>query len=163
MSDESNLTTETLDSLRAERDSWRRGTMLVLDELAGYDVDKAPHIRVRHLRASFEGVNQELGDFEEREAAACPEDYGFEEYIDVLKAALRPFARVHQEGLDRNEAVLCRNNAWILNKDIERAYRLVGEEKELLAKDELVREAREINETLPDLEPEVNPLKRWLS
>jgi hypothetical protein len=67
------------------------------------------------------------GDVQERESVTCPEDYGFDEYINVLKAALRPFARVHQEGLDRNEVVLCRSNAWILNKDIERAHRLVGE------------------------------------
>lgn len=131
--------------------------MLVLDELAGYGANEAPHIRVRRLRESLERLNEELRKFEEQEAATCPEDYGFDEYIDALKAALRPFARVHQEGSDRNEAVLCRNDgAWILNKDIERAYRLVGDVGRLSAKDQLLKEAREINETLPDIEPEVD-------
>jgi len=66
-------------------------------------------------------------DIEEREAAVCPEDMSFEEYIGILKRALRPFAAMYQEGLAGDEAALCRNGKMLLNRDIERAYKLVGD------------------------------------
>lgn len=50
--------TETFDSLRAERDAWRRGMMLVLDELAGFEPDAAPHVRVRKLRRGTQQPNR---------------------------------------------------------------------------------------------------------
>jgi hypothetical protein len=66
------------------------------------------------------------GDIEEREAAVCPEDVGFEEYIRVLQNALRPFAAVRREGSDPNEAVLVRGSDWVLNRDLERAAKLTA-------------------------------------
>lgn len=65
-------------------------------------------------------------DIEEREAAVCPEDMGFEEYIKILKDALRPFAAMCRDGDDPDEAVLVRQQDWILNRDLARASRLVG-------------------------------------
>lgn len=115
--------TETLDSLRAERDAWRRGMMLVLDELAGFEIGSAPHVRVRRLRRS-------LDDVEEREAAVCPEDVPFDEYVRTLWQALRPFAAMHQVDADPDEAVLVRGQRWVLNRDLERAASLVPKSRE---------------------------------
>jgi hypothetical protein len=39
-----------VERLRGERDAWRRGAMLLLDELGDYESGSAPHIRVRRLR-----------------------------------------------------------------------------------------------------------------
>ena len=66
-----------------------------------------------------------MGDIEEREAAICPEDMGFEEYISALKDALRPFGAMSREGDDPNEAVLVRGNVWILNRHLARALALL--------------------------------------
>lgn len=67
-----------------------------------------------------------MDDREEREAAICPEDMGFEEYIAALIDALRPFAAMYREGNDPHEAVWVRHPNWILNSDLARARRLVG-------------------------------------
>jgi hypothetical protein len=39
-----------VERLIAERDAWRRGAMLLLDELGDYEPGRAPHVRVRHLK-----------------------------------------------------------------------------------------------------------------
>lgn len=71
-----------------------------------------------------------MDDIEEREAAVCPEDMGFEEYISVLKDALRPFAAMSRDSDNPDEAVLVREGDWILNRHLARARRLVGPKQE---------------------------------
>lgn len=66
---------------------------------------------------------------EEREAAVCPEDVPFDEYIRFLWDALRPFAAVYQENADLNEAVLVRGEKWVLNRDLERAAKAVPQQE----------------------------------
>lgn len=66
-------------------------------------------------------------DVEEREAAVCPEDVPFDEYIHALESALQPFAAVLREGADPNEAVLVANGHLLLNRHLERAAQLCSE------------------------------------
>lgn len=73
-----------------------------------------------------EELEQWQADVQEREAAICPEDVPFDEYIRALKAALCPFAAVYKPDADPNEAVFVRNGNMLLNRHLERAARLVG-------------------------------------
>lgn len=77
------------------------------------------------LQGRLAEANDFNNDVVEREAACCPEDVPFDEWIAVLRKALLPLASVRVEGSDPNEAVFVRGGSWILNSDIERAFNLL--------------------------------------
>jgi hypothetical protein len=62
---------------------------------------------VERQAGEIERLKKWRGDVQEREAAVCPEDVPFDEYIRALRTALLPLTSVHIEGSDPNEAVFC--------------------------------------------------------
>jgi hypothetical protein len=81
---------------------------------------------IQTLQRRLADANDFSNDIVEREAAICPEDVGFDEYIRVLSDALRPFAAASREDGDPDEAVLVRGEHMVLNRDLARAARLLG-------------------------------------
>jgi hypothetical protein len=80
---------------------------------------------VERQAGEIERLRKWQGDVEEREAAVCPEDVAFDEYIRALRTALLPLASVHVEGSDPNEAVFVRGGSWILGSDLARAFEML--------------------------------------
>jgi hypothetical protein len=66
--------TGEVERLSAERDAWRRGAMLLLDELGDYESGSAPHIRVRRLRAELCAAQAERLEIQRALASTVLED-----------------------------------------------------------------------------------------
>lgn len=75
----------TVETLTAERDAWRRGAMLLLDELGDYESGSAPHIRVRRLRMKLKSISDTNGGLQMllRSWLACMQEPRPKDWEDI--------------------------------------------------------------------------------